>query len=98
MDKYYRVDALIKLLQKHKEESEYCVSGWWLDYVLDHLPTENRKEAQKICLEFHEEQLKKHFNMFSKYCAILNDEIETVDIVNAEMKLKKIIDSIKPAD
>lgn len=98
MDKYYMVDTLIGILQKHKEQSEYYVGRYWLDYLLDHMPTVNRKEAQRMSLEMHEEKLKKHFEMFSRYCDALNDEIQTVDRVNAEMKLEKIMESLKPND
>ena len=57
MDKYYKIDTLIELLQKQKEQKEYYVGRWWLDYVLDHLHTVNRKEAQKMCLEMHEDDI-----------------------------------------
>ena len=98
MDKFYKIDDLLDILQKHKEQSECYVGRFWLDYLLDHMPTVNRKEAQKMGLELHEIQLKRHFNMFLRHCNVLNDEIETIDRVNAEMKFEKFLDSLRPND
>ncbi len=98
MDKFYVIDLLIDNLQKQKQTGEYYVGRFWLDYLLDHMPTVNRKEAQEMSAKMHEKQVKMHFDMFARLCDAMNDEIETVDRLNAEMKLEKIIDSIKPAD
>jgi hypothetical protein len=98
MDKFYVIDLLIDNLQKHKQTGEYYVGRFWLDYLLDHMPTVNRKEAQEMSAKIHEEQVKMHFDMFARCCDVLNDEIQTVDRVNAEMKLEKIMEYLKPDD
>ena len=36
--------------------------------------------------------------MFARCCDVLNDEIQTVDRINAEMKLEKIMEYLKPDD
>lgn len=97
MDRFYSIDTLIDILQKHKE-TECYVGRFWLDYLLDHMPTVNRKEAQEMSLKEHDKELKRHFNIFLRLCMGLNDEMETVNKVNAEIKFAKFMDSLKPKD